>query len=102
MQRKFLILLVATLFVASTLADDCTKLYSECGYKGKVVDVCQDVPDTVFQIKSIKLGKGQEITIYKETNYKGETIVVKNDLECIGGEEKNFYDKFISFKSHNY
>ena len=40
MQRKFLILLVATLFVASTLADDCTKLYSECGYKGKVVDVC--------------------------------------------------------------
>lgn len=63
--------------------NSCVVLYSECDYKGQNMEVCDDMPDVKFDIKSVKIPEGQDITIYTETEYGGKSQDIKESIDCI-------------------
>jgi len=72
---------------------DCAILYSECGFEGNSLEVCEDSPINAFElhdwegvdIKSIQVPFSRTLTLFDKKNLEGGYTQITEDVECLEG-----------------
>ena len=67
----------------------CVKLWEDCNYRGKSIEVCQDFDlSRMFYLNdfanSIELGDYVKATIFSEGGFSGQSQEITENIECFG------------------
>ncbi|CAD8049530.1 unnamed protein product [Paramecium sonneborni] len=66
--------------------EDCIVIYSKCDFQGDSLPICEslkEVEDFQYDIKSIYLPEGYQMTIYSEENYQGQQVTYQESQKCL-------------------
>ncbi|CAD8053697.1 unnamed protein product [Paramecium primaurelia] len=66
--------------------EDCIVIYSKCDFQGESLPICEslkEVEDFQYDIKSIYLPEGYQMTIYSEENYQGQQVTYQESQKCL-------------------
>ncbi|CAK71022.1 unnamed protein product (macronuclear) [Paramecium tetraurelia] len=64
----------------------CIVIYSKCDFQGESLPICEslkEVEDFQYDIKSIYLPEGYQVTIYSEENYQGQEVTYQESQKCL-------------------